>query len=159
MIRGVHWYPHLNASNALRRLGLRDSDPKRLHFCALKRALQRLLDCPRSIAHSSPNYGSIHPTSARVSAAEWRAKLPHAYVWVDAMSIPQPALEADEICVLGHTAELEAALDSVPVYMALSWVLLVLAPVVEHDDLPGVVCTLGSWRSRSQRCAAAAPKD
>ena len=137
----------------LRRLGLRDSDPKRQHFSALKRALRRLQDGSHDSAHGSMGYASVHQTCGRVSSAEWQAKLPHAYVWVDAMSMPQPALEADESRVLGCTAELEAALDSLPAYVALSWVLLVLAPVVEHDDLSDVICSVGSWRSRSWRCA------
>ena len=136
----------------LHSLGLRDSDPKRQHFRALRRVLQRLLDGKGDSSCGKMDYGSMHPTRGSISAAEWQAKLPHAYIWVDAMSIPQPALEADEPGMQQDMTELEAALESVPTYVALSWVLLILAPIVEHDDLQDVVCTAGSWRSRARRC-------
>ena len=94
-------------------------------------------------------FASLHcPTpAAALSAAECQALFKDTYVWVDIMSTPQPAGEADPQCAQQLCSDLEAALNSVLHFIAFSRMVLILAPPIEHNASNNLTCNLGTWRS------------
>jgi len=78
-------------------LGFGHPDPAGEQFAALKRILQRLMDgsIPKVESHWVEQVGMKHTET--VTAAAWKAALPHMFVWFDYWSVPQPgAPQLDE---------------------------------------------------------------
>merc|ERR1719331_2222049 len=78
----------------------------------------------------------------KVTSAEWMTALPHSYVWIDFMSIPQ-TVAYDPEC----SGNLQLAVDSIPAYVERSSLLLVLVPVCMHVDRHQM-CNFSTWRQR-----------
>ena len=84
-----------------------------------------------------------------------RLLLPDAFVWFPSFCTPQPASEQNLTLALEQLPELQRMEAAIPAYIERARLVLILAPPLEHDELPGTHCTYGSWCSRGSRCASA----
>ena len=111
-----------------------------------------------------------------VSGAEWAKIVPEMYVWVDFMSMAQPGAGKMPWDKKAATAEagdagegkgeqksedhrqseenkeavecLNDGVESLPGYVELSDLILVLVPTMGHQNRAGEVCDFPSWRGR-----------
>jgi len=124
-------------------LGYHAVDPNNDHFRALHRLLSRLMNglVPRVDAHWSQRL--IVETNQVVKAEEWKSVLPHMYVWMDYFSMPQWTPS----CKVQQVKNASDAIHSIPAYVELCSLILVLAPVCRHSDT-GATCNFASWFER-----------
>ena len=96
--------------------------------------------------------------SMLTTGKEWAKQLPNMYLWVDYCSIPQPGAAAGGVHAAQHSdhregegdlvAQLKAAVNSIPSYLARSTMMWILVPPVNHESLEGAICDFNSWRKR-----------
>ena len=121
-------------------LGVRNPDPGRHHWHTLRGALRRMLEG-----------GSVVASELGLSSDELRLLLPDAFVWFPRLCMPQPASEQHPRLALDLLPEFQRMEAAIPAYIERSRFVLVLAPPVEHDELPGTYCTYSTWCSRGSR--------
>ena len=88
--------------------------------------------------------------SMLTSGKEWAKQLPNMYIWLDYCCIPQPGAAAGGVHAAQHSdhregegdlvAQLKAAVNSIPSYLARSTMMWILVPPVKHES---------RWRARS----------
>lgn len=115
-------------------------------------------------------YRLIHGKSDTLKGKQWQAALPESFYWVDFACVPQPCVggggEASEcLSELGErrmsrectdhrfldcesASLLRLAVDSIPSYIERSTMVIVLAPICQHEDDMSRVSSFASWRSR-----------
>ncbi len=96
--------------------------------------------------------------SMLTTGKEWAKQLPNMYLWVDYCCIPQPGAAAGGVHAAQHSdhregegdlvAQLKAAVNSIPSYLARSTMMWILVPPVKHESLEGAICDFNSWRKR-----------
>ena len=99
-------------------------------------------------------------TRSDVWRSEWKGILDDAYIWLDYFGVPQigtaaakrkssrQGSDARYEAVGAALVDLPKAVNSIPAYIERATLFIALCPEVEHRDLPGVVCNLGSWLDR-----------
>lgn len=136
------------------------ADPSGEQLRALQRLLRRLLNGEISSVESHWQQKVVFHQNTVVTAKEWMAALPHMYIWLDFMSIPQLGARgtvtdtADMAEASGLTEsqqktaqDLRNAVDSIPAYVERATLLLVLVPVAFHINRREP-CNLCTWRRR-----------
>lgn len=125
-------------------LGWEEPDAAHEHLHALQHLLRRLLSGDTGDVEAdwlSQLFLGIRGAT-RVSSASFKVSLPHMFVWMDYVSMPQNLEDA-----IGQKEDGMNAIRSIPAYVERSSIMLVLAPPATHKDL-GVACGYKSWRSR-----------
>ena len=86
---------------------------------------------------------------------EWKQRLPNMYIWLDYLSIPQPGAgggqHSDHRQSTDNSelvAQLTAAVNSIPSYIARSSMMWIVVPPVKHASLEDAICDFTSWRRR-----------
>jgi len=143
-------------------LGYQAVDPDNDHFQALHRMLSRLiagqvgrvddhwsqcLSLDSNSSSSRPRFGDamrITWSPEKVFRAEaWKSMLPQMCIWMDYLSMPQLTPSSTDL----QRAQLMHAVQSVPAYVELCSLILVLTPVSRHHDT-GATCNYASWFER-----------
>ena len=89
-----------------------------------------------------------------VKADGWKRRLPHMFLWLDYMSVPQPTVEKTrpgpdlEVRVAKAEEGLSLAVASIPSYIEWTTLMLVLVPVLKHRARQETICGYDTWRSR-----------
>ena len=83
-----------------------------------------------------------------LSTAESRRLTLRAFIWIDYISVPQPDVEEDVEQRAVTAEQMKEAILSIPAYIKLSTVFMLVCPPVEHRDTH-TLCNVGSWLSRS----------
>ena len=98
-----------------------------------------------NVKETEPDFESqaYLPNTKKVTAREWAALVPAAYIWMDYFSVPQIGEYLQ-----GDTSDLTKAVNSIPSYIERSSHFFACVPAVKHNDRKGVICDLGSWLSR-----------
>jgi len=115
-------------------------DPSGTQLRCLQHSLRRLAskEVPKvedDVSTLAQNEGKL----CTVLAEEWAEVLPHCFFWMDYWSIAQ---RSDQLALQ------QAGIRSIPGYFSRVSLMLVLAPLIVHHDLPDVVCNYSSWRKR-----------
>mmetsp|Transcript_8939 Transcript_8939/g.22503 ORF Transcript_8939/g.22503 Transcript_8939/m.22503 type:complete len:751 (-) Transcript_8939:234-2486(-) len=156
-------------------LGNNHPDPSGEQCAALRSLLERLMN--GSIRHVESHWKEqvILSNNMVVDAETWKDALPHMYIWLDFMSVPQPSavrrcgqkvqdrsdsdhrlgeasgLQRDSSptaeLVVRLTHSLQKAVSSIHAYVRCSDLFLVLVPVSRHADRE-LTCNYSTWRSR-----------
>ena len=142
------------------------------HKC-LQRVLERLLIGETSVENNYMQQLTLKNRGFR-PPKWWKHKLKNMYIWLDFMCMPQPSSvkdESDSESMISHSEALSTdsksniqdsrikhkcetakllsdAVQSLPAYVELSWMMLVLAPTIEHVDRPNEIVHWCSWRNR-----------
>jgi hypothetical protein len=169
----TEWLPHeaLKASGRVKQMGEADEvifvshqwtsfshpDPAGNQLRALQTQIRTLMKGKTAVRSDSAldgTYGYAMVTPGK----EWKNKLPNMYLWVDYCSIPQPSAAGGGVHAAQHSdhregqgdlvAQLKAAVNSIPSYLARSTMMWVLVPPVKHESLDGAICDYNSWRRR-----------
>ena len=146
------------------------------HSTAQLRTAQRLLTrmLQGNLPTTSPTFVDAirFSSNVTVTSREWKELAPHAFVWMDYISVreaPQRAkfyvisnddslafaqvpqvgtyteLSADSA---GQVSDLMKAVNSIPAYVEKSSHFFTLCPAVTHHELPDTICDFGSWLGR-----------
>jgi ankyrin repeat protein len=98
----------------------------------------------------------------------WKKRMKNMHIWLDFMCMPQPSAPsctlkgADDVKMLSNTKGvqddshgasevaklLHQAVESLPAYVELCWLMMVLVPPGTHVDRPGELVDYCSWRLR-----------
>ena len=169
----TEWLPHeaLKASGRVKQMGEADEvifvshqwtsfshpDPAGNQLRALQTQIRTLMKGKTAVRSDSAldgTYGYAMVTPGK----EWKNKLPNMYLWVDYCCIPQPGAAAGGVHAAQHSdhregegdlvAQLKAAVNSIPSYLARSTMMWILVPPVKHESLEGAICDFNSWRKR-----------
>ena len=94
--------------------------------------------------------------SMLTTGKEWAKQLPNMYIWLDYCCIPQPGAAAGGVHAAQHSdhregegdlvAQLKAAVNSIPSYLARSTMMWVLVPPVAHQDVQSALCDFEARR-------------
>lgn len=126
-------------------LGYSEPDPRGEHLDTLKRVLSRLMDGTIRRVELFWLQKLLFRTNKELRTFNWREELPHMYVWMDYISMPQVLHTSTP--QKQHMVAAAKAVKSIPAYVERCALLLVLAPVCSHFDT-GAVCNYASWRER-----------
>ena len=165
----TEWQPHqdLKASGKVKEMG----DKAEVLFCSHQwvsfthpdpngdqlRALQtRIRNLMKGKTKTKSNFWleAVYKFPMVTTGKEWAARLPNMYIWLDYLSIPQPGAGAgtessDHRQGQGDlVAQLTAAVNSIPSYIARSSMMWIVVPPVNHASLDGAICDFTSWRRR-----------
>jgi len=129
-------------------LGWTTADPEGAHLRALQKLLRRLISGFGGDIEADYVTQMVYGDSDRVTVAELAAALPHSYLWLDYISMPQN-IDGQ----VGQNRDGMDAINSIPAYVEHSTLILVLAPPCFHKDErdpsgQAAVCNTKSWRSR-----------
>ena len=122
------------------------ADPCGEQFATLKRALSRLMRGDIAKVESYWVEQLTNKDKSRVLAEEWRTALPHMYVWMDFISIPQDVAYMTLEDEVGIQTKAKA-IESIPAYIERTTLIVVLAPVCAHQNR-NTACCLATWRRR-----------
>mmetsp|Transcript_49973 Transcript_49973/g.142889 ORF Transcript_49973/g.142889 Transcript_49973/m.142889 type:complete len:680 (+) Transcript_49973:72-2111(+) len=139
-------------------LGFNDPDPDGIQLQAMQAALSNMIAGKFEAVEADWMSKLTYGDETRVTRAELQASLPHMLLWVDYLAMPQPGAEPApagvERNVQDHrslTSELAVnlgkAVSSIPSYLELTDLVLVLAPPARHANT-GKICSFKSWRNR-----------
>ena len=130
-------------------LGFDHADPNGEQLSVLQRILTRLMDgqVQKVETHWAQKLFLKHSNVVR--ADRWKSALPNMLCWIDYACIPQASGRGGggDSADSDTSSGLAKAVKSIPAYVANSVFLLVLAPVVTHDD-KHEICNYSTWRSR-----------
>jgi ankyrin repeat protein len=147
-----------------------EPDPDGVQLRALQDTLTRLMDGKTDVENDW-KMQLVSKEKGLVSGAEWAEMVPEMYVWIDYLSMAQPSAgcmpweDGKVSSALGGTEEeqktedhrhgsgdavqcLNDGVESLPGYVELSDLILVLVPPTEHKDRAGEACDFASWRGR-----------
>ena len=126
-------------------LGWAHADPQGEQFTTLKRVLERLCkgEIPKVESYWMQELLTKKKTS--VSAKEWKDALPHMFVWMDFLCIPQPCFHTGGSLDATPSSEeasetftnLTKAVESIPAYLERTSLLLIL--VLRAAVTPGFI--------------------
>ena len=167
------WLPHevLKASGKVKQMGEADEvifvshqwtsfshpDPAGNQLRALQTQI-RTLSKGKTAVKSDYMLDGGYQYSMLTTGKEWAKQLPNMYIWLDYCCIPQPGAAAGGVHAAQHSdhregegdlvAQLKAAVNSIPSYLARSTMMWILVPPVKHESLEGAICDHNSWRRR-----------
>lgn len=122
--------------------GFQHPDPEGKQLAVLKKAILNLQQ-RRARVHSDDI--SVMLGFGKKYAPDEILKLLRSYVWLDYISVPQITGTMAAHVKREHFRQ---ALDSFPAYVQLSRFFVVLAPAVQHTDLPNTMLSYSSWKTR-----------
>ena len=129
-------------------------DPAGDQLRALQAQIRTLMKGKTKTA-SNVMLDAVYKYPMLTTGKEWVRQLPNMWIWVDYLSIPQPgaggAQGADHRQGTNNTelvAQLTAAVNSIPSYIARSCLMWIVVPPVKHASLDGAICDFTSWRRR-----------
>jgi len=124
-------------------LSYAEPDPEEEHFKTLQRVLARLL--AGEVPRVEENWSQWMVFGNRIVwAKEWTSSLKDMYIWMDYISMPQLLAASHSP---QHIERASKAVRSIPAYVELCSLMLVLTPVCSHKST-GAVCNLASWLQR-----------
>ena len=169
----TEWLPHeaLKASGKVKQMSETDEvifvshqwtsfshpDPAGNQLRALQTQI-RTLSKGKTAVKSDYMLDGGYQYSMLTTGKEWAKQLPNMYIWLDYCCIPQPGAAAGGVHAAQHSdhregegdlvAQLKAAVNSIPSYLARSTMMWILVPPVKHESLEGAICDHNSWRRR-----------
>ena len=169
----TEWLPHeaLKASGKAKQMGEADEvifvshqwcsfshpDPAGNQLRALQTQIRTLMKGKTAVKSDYALDGG-YQYSMLTTGKEWAKQLPNMYLWVDYCCIPQPGAAAGGVHAAQHSdhregegdlvAQLKAAVNSIPSYLARATMMWILVPPVKHESLEGAICDFNSWRKR-----------
>mmetsp|Transcript_11391 Transcript_11391/g.30561 ORF Transcript_11391/g.30561 Transcript_11391/m.30561 type:complete len:741 (+) Transcript_11391:87-2309(+) len=139
-------------------VGFNHPDPAGEQLACLQAMLRRLASGAVDV-QSDWQLQLLHSFLEVVKGEHWKAVLPHCYFWLDFAGVPQVCCEQQDDVTAVATADhrfsatdivqqLIKAVNSIPAYVSRCALVVVLTPVVWHQDIPDRICNFASWRSR-----------
>eukprot|EP00966_Prymnesium_polylepis_P235929 5456435-Prymnesium_polylepis.1 len=131
-------------------LGWEEPDPRGEKLLVLQRVLQRLMEGKGGDIDANVWSQLSLGEKTKMDGAALAAALPHAFIWMDYLSMPQKVSEKGEV---GQDKEGMDAIRSIPAYVENSTIIMILAPLLTHNNAKNadgspVLCTYKMWRSR-----------
>ncbi len=146
-------------------LSMQHPDPKSNQLKCLQRVLSRLTDGKLDVENDWGQQLLLHDRGLK-SRKWWKAKMKTMYVWVDYMCMPQlTCVKKEEVVSHSHQSSEQAsrtcqdhskgdsddskllalAVQSLPAYVEMCCMMLVLVPTDEHRDRTEEVVDWCSW--------------
>ena len=150
-------------------------DPSNIQLSTLQSVLRRMMGGFIDKIETNWVQALVFKDSPSISRKQMEAAVPHMFVWIDFMSMPQPTCGislpapmgppaaqgklAQSVNMLSESAQLKfnspsiedqllAAVESIPAYVEHSSLMISLVPPTTHLDRQGELVSWQSWRRR-----------